>query len=137
MSEALCKQLSVLMFSEDGPLLKTVSRKPVTILSHFVLKVNLNGIVKLFDFLVFPQCSHQMILTWNFFRAIDIIIDCENEKFQLSEIFPDAVVSKSDIPLLAATDYVIETNLGEKICAVSIKVHETDNAMTIDNKTLM
>ncbi|GBM49208.1 hypothetical protein AVEN_58251-1, partial [Araneus ventricosus] len=72
------------MFTETGPTLKTACAKPVAASGRCVLKVNLNGTVKPFEFLAFPQCSHQMILAWDFFRATDAVIDCGKEELQLA-----------------------------------------------------
>ncbi|GBM97175.1 hypothetical protein AVEN_153483-1 [Araneus ventricosus] len=72
-SEELRRQLNAPMFSETGHTLKTACGKPVAALGRCVLKVNLNGTVKPFEFLVFIHFSHQMILGWDFFRATNPI----------------------------------------------------------------
>lgn len=71
------------------------------------------------------------------FYATDAVIYYENEELQQSEILLDTMVNKSDSPLLAVTDCVIEANSAKQVCAVSPKIEEADNAMVISNKTLM
>jgi transposase InsO family protein len=126
------------MFNENGPMLKTASGKPIVASGRCVLRVNLNGTVRPFEFLVFPQCSHQMILGWDFFRATDAVIDCGNEELQLSEILPDSASPKqSDFPLFAATDYLIEANSARQICAINPEIQDANKAMITANKNLV
>ncbi|GBM73771.1 Transposon Ty3-I Gag-Pol polyprotein [Araneus ventricosus] len=100
------------MFTETGPTLKTACGKPVAASGRCVLKVNLNGTVKPFEFLVFPQCSHQMILGWDFFR-------------------------KSDFSLFAEADYLIEANSAKQICTLNPDIEDVDEALVIGDKILM
>ncbi|GBO38755.1 Transposon Ty3-I Gag-Pol polyprotein [Araneus ventricosus] len=112
--------------------------KPVAASGRCVLKVNLNGTVKPFEFLVFPQCSHQMILGWDFFRATDAVIDCGKEELQLAEILPDSITSgKSDFSLFAETDYLIEANSAKQICTLNPDIEDVDEALIIGDKVLM
>ncbi|GBM06189.1 Transposon Ty3-I Gag-Pol polyprotein, partial [Araneus ventricosus] len=126
------------MFTETGPILKTACGKPVAASGRCVLKVNLNGTVKPFEFLVFPQCSHQMILGWDFFRATDAVIDCGKEELQLAEILPDNITSgKSDFSLFAEADYLIEANSAKQICTLNPDIEDVDKALVIGDKILM
>ncbi|GBO33194.1 hypothetical protein AVEN_62025-1 [Araneus ventricosus] len=126
------------MFTETGPTLKTACGKPVAASGRCVLKVNLNGTVKPFEFLVFPQCSHQMILGWDFFRATDAVIDCGKEELQLAEILPDNITSdKSDFSLFAEADYLIEANSAKQICTFNPDIEDVDEALVIGDKILM
>ncbi|GBM89899.1 Retrovirus-related Pol polyprotein from transposon 297 [Araneus ventricosus] len=120
------------MFTETGPTLKTACGKPVAASGRCVLKVNLNGTVKPFEFLVFPQCSHQMILGWDFFRATDAVIDCGKEELKLAEILPDNITSgKSDFSLFAKADYLIEANSAKQICTLNPDIEDVDEALII------
>ncbi|XP_035223898.1 uncharacterized protein LOC118196545 [Stegodyphus dumicola] len=126
------------MFAENGPVLKTACGKTVAASGRCVLKVDLNGTKKPFEFLVFPECSHQMILGWNFFRATDAVIDCGNQELTLAEILPDIeYLNKSQLSLFAATDYVIEANTAKRICALNSELREADEAMIVGNRVLM
>ncbi|GBM77385.1 Retrovirus-related Pol polyprotein from transposon 412 [Araneus ventricosus] len=126
------------MFTETGPTLKTACEKPVAASGRCVLKVNLNGTVKPFEFLVFPQCSHQMILGWDFFRATDAVIDCGKEELQLAEILPDNITSgKSDFSLFAEADYLIEANSAKQICTLNPDIEDVDEGLVIGDKILM
>lgn len=68
------------------PHLKLHVEKPVTTLGQCVLKVNLN------DLWIFSISMDRyldntlMILGWDFFHAIDAVIDCGNEELKLAEI---------------------------------------------------
>ncbi|GBN02000.1 hypothetical protein AVEN_164040-1 [Araneus ventricosus] len=91
------------VLSETGPALKTACGKPGW-MERCVLKVNLNETVKPFECLGFPQCSHQMILGWDFFRATNAIIDSGKEELQPAEILPDNITSgKSDFSFFAGS----------------------------------
>ncbi|GBM71939.1 Retrovirus-related Pol polyprotein from transposon 297 [Araneus ventricosus] len=137
-SERLRRQLNAPMFTETGPTLKTACGKPVAASGRCVLKVNLNGTVKPFEFLLFPQCSHQMILGWDFFRATDAVIDCGKEELQLAEILPDNITSgKSDFSLFAEADYLIEANSAKQICTLNPDIEDVDEALIIGDKVLM
>ncbi|KFM62702.1 hypothetical protein X975_05395, partial [Stegodyphus mimosarum] len=137
-SEELRRQLNAPMFTENGPILKTACGKPVAASGRCVLKVDLNGTKRPFEFLVFPECSHQIILGWNFFRATDAVIDCGNQELQLAEILPDnEYLNKSESSLFAATDYLIEANTTRRICALSSELQEADGAMIVGNRFLM
>ncbi|XP_055924547.1 uncharacterized protein LOC129956639 [Argiope bruennichi] len=136
-SEELRRQLNAPMFIENGPILKTACGKTVAASGRCVLKMDLNGTVKPFEFLVFPQCSHQMILGWDFFRASDAVIDCGNKELQLAEILPYNSGSKeSDCSLIAASDYLIESNSTRQICALNSQVQEADGAMLVRSTIL-
>lgn len=62
-------------------------------------KSNLNGTVNFFEFLVFSQCSHEIILGWDFFRTADAVIDCGSEEHQFAEILPDKINQVDQISL--------------------------------------
>jgi hypothetical protein len=137
-SEELRRKLKAPMFIENGPILRTACGKPVAASGRCVLKVDLNGTPKPFDFLVFPQCSHQMILGWDFFRATDAVIDCGNEELQLAEIVPNSSESSTaDSSLFAAADYVIEANSVKQICSLSSRLQKAGKAMIIGDKILL
>ncbi|GFY46113.1 uncharacterized protein TNIN_471601 [Trichonephila inaurata madagascariensis] len=61
-SEQLRTQLRTPMFSEHNPILLTACDKVVEAIGRCILRVNLNGVVQTFKFLVFQQCSHDLIL---------------------------------------------------------------------------
>ncbi|GBM50834.1 hypothetical protein AVEN_213462-1 [Araneus ventricosus] len=104
------------MFSEKGPTLKTADGKTVATSGRCVLKIDLNGNVGPFEFLVLPECSHQMILGWDFFRATDAVIDCGKEEIQFADLLAeDTETSESECSLFAATNYVIEANAIKQI----------------------
>lgn len=120
--EAHRRQLYVPMFSKTERILKTSSGNHMATSEHCALKVNLNGIVKLFDFLVSLRFSHKMRFGCCFFLYI------AGMKRLQSEFFPDTMVFKFDSPLLAATDCVTEANSAKQICP---KIEEARNPMII------
>ncbi|GFT97497.1 uncharacterized protein TNCV_386731 [Trichonephila clavipes] len=88
-SEQLRTQLRTLMFSEHNPILRTACGKVVDAFGRSMFRVSLNGVVQIFEFSVFQQCSHDLILGWDFFKATDDIIDCETGEIQIGEVSPN------------------------------------------------
>ncbi|GFU84715.1 uncharacterized protein TNCV_2126561 [Trichonephila clavipes] len=75
------------MFSGHNPILRTVCGKVVEAIGRCMLRENLNGVVQTFEFLVFQQCSHDLILGWNFFKVTDdtfLIADPANFRLEKS-----------------------------------------------------
>ncbi|GFY76738.1 uncharacterized protein TNIN_262951 [Trichonephila inaurata madagascariensis] len=71
-SKQLRRQLRTPMFSEHNPILLTACGKVVEVIGRCMLRVNLNGVVQTFEFLVFQKCSHDLnILGRDFFKATD------------------------------------------------------------------
>ncbi|GFV79891.1 CCHC-type domain-containing protein [Trichonephila clavipes] len=61
-SKQLSTQLLMPMFLEHNPILRTACGKDVKAIGRCMLRVNLNGVEQTFEFSVFQQCSHDLIL---------------------------------------------------------------------------
>ncbi|GFX00937.1 uncharacterized protein TNCV_4579031 [Trichonephila clavipes] len=88
-SEQLRTQLRTPMFSEHNPILRTACGKVVEAIRRCMLRVNLNGVLQTFKFLGFQQCSHDLILGSDFFKATDDIIDCGSAELQIGDVSPN------------------------------------------------
>ncbi|GBM68120.1 Transposon Ty3-I Gag-Pol polyprotein [Araneus ventricosus] len=113
------------MFSERNPILRTACGKLVEAIGRCMLRVDLNGVVQPFEFLVSQQCSHDLILGWDFFRATDAIIDCGSGKLQIGEAASnDLYMTEVNYGLYAANDVVVPKNCIRKVLALD-KHHQT------------
>ncbi|UYV63208.1 K02A2.6-like, partial [Cordylochernes scorpioides] len=84
-SGAFRRSIKAPVFKENGPLLKAADKKPIVTLGKCSLEVQIKGLDIIFDFVVADECSHDVILGWDFFKATDAIIDCGENKLYLSE----------------------------------------------------
>ncbi|GBN19914.1 hypothetical protein AVEN_6099-1 [Araneus ventricosus] len=108
------------MFSERNPILRTVRGKLVEAIGRCILRVDLNGVVQPFEFLVFQQCSHELILGWDFFKAVDAIIDCVSGKLRIVKASSnDLYMTEVNYGLYAANDVVIPENCIRKVLALA------------------
>ncbi|GBL98739.1 Transposon Ty3-I Gag-Pol polyprotein [Araneus ventricosus] len=113
------------MFSERNPILRTDFGKLVGAIGRCMLRVDLNGVVQPFEFLVFQQCSHDLILGWDFFKATDAIIDCGSGKLQIGEAtLNDPYMTEVNYGLYAANDVDVPENCIRKVLALA-KHHQT------------
>ncbi|UYV70960.1 hypothetical protein LAZ67_8001258 [Cordylochernes scorpioides] len=85
-SEAFRRSIKAPVFKENGPLLRAADKKPIVTL-------------------VAAECSHDVILGWDFFRATDAIIDCGKIKLYLREA--EKSYEWKDLKLCAAMDCVL------------------------------
>ncbi|UYV82809.1 hypothetical protein LAZ67_22000949 [Cordylochernes scorpioides] len=85
-SEAFRRSIKAPVFKENGPLLRAADKKPIV--TH-----------------VAAECSHDVKLGWDFFRATDAIIDCGKNKLYLSEA--EKSYEWKDLKLCAAMDCVL------------------------------
>ncbi|GBN11605.1 Retrovirus-related Pol polyprotein from transposon 412 [Araneus ventricosus] len=78
-----------------------------------------------FEFLVFQQCSHDLILGWDFFRATDAIIDCGSGKLQIGAAASnDLYMTEVNYGLYAVNDVDVPENCIRKVLALA-KHHQT------------
>ncbi|UYV67971.1 hypothetical protein LAZ67_5002670 [Cordylochernes scorpioides] len=105
-SEAFRRSIKAPVFKENGPLLRAADKKPIVTFCKCSLEVQIKGLDIIFYFVVAAECSHDVILGWDFFRATDAIIDCGKNKLYLSEA--EKSYEWKDLELCAAMDcYVL------------------------------
>ncbi|UYV84192.1 ASPRV1 [Cordylochernes scorpioides] len=79
-SEAFRRSIKAPVFKENGPLLRASDKKPIVTFGKCFLEVQIKGLDIVIDFIVAAECSHDVILGCDFFRATDAIIDCGQKK---------------------------------------------------------
>ncbi|GFV59560.1 hypothetical protein TNCV_4259531 [Trichonephila clavipes] len=63
------------------------------------------------------------------FRAIDAVIYYGNELLQLAEIFPSTSSKESYFSLFVATEYLIEANSSNQLCALNSEIPDANEAL--------
>ncbi|GFU66443.1 transposon Ty3-I Gag-Pol polyprotein [Trichonephila clavipes] len=50
------------------------------------LQIEISGRILPFEFIVLPDCSHDIILGWNFLKASGALIDCGRSELTLDDV---------------------------------------------------
>ncbi|UYV84191.1 hypothetical protein LAZ67_X001482, partial [Cordylochernes scorpioides] len=133
-SEAFRRSIKAPVFKENGPLLRAADKKPIVTLGKCYLEVQIKGLDIIFDFVVAAECSHDVILGWDFFKATDAIIDCGENKLYLSEA--EKSYEWKDLKLCAAMDCVIPPKSFGKIVVTSQDVFGSRDVVVTGSKRL-
>ncbi|UYV62287.1 hypothetical protein LAZ67_2000001 [Cordylochernes scorpioides] len=133
-SEAFRRSIKAPVFKENGPLLRAADKKPIVTLGKCSLEVHIKGLDIIFDFVVAAECSHDVILGWDFFKATDAIIDCGENKLYLSEA--EKSYEWKDLKLCAAMDCVIPPKSFGKIVVTSQDVFGSRDVVVTGSKRL-
>ncbi|UYV81700.1 hypothetical protein LAZ67_20002038, partial [Cordylochernes scorpioides] len=133
-SEAFRRSIKAPVFKENGPLLRAADKKPIVTLGKCSLEVQIKGLDIIFDFVVAAECSHDVILGWDFFKATDAIIDCGENKLYLSEA--EKSYEWKDLKLCAAMDCVIPPKSFGKIVVTSQDVFGSRDVVVTGSKRL-
>ncbi|UYV79687.1 hypothetical protein LAZ67_18000272, partial [Cordylochernes scorpioides] len=133
-SEAFRRSIKAPVFKENGPLLRAADKKPIVTLGKCSLEVQIKGLDIIFDFVVAAECSHDVILGWDFFKATDAIIDCGENKLYLSEA--EKSHEWKDLKLCAAMDCVIPPKSFGKIVVTSQDVFGSRDVVVTGSKRL-
>ncbi|UYV66779.1 hypothetical protein LAZ67_4002838, partial [Cordylochernes scorpioides] len=133
-SEAFRRSIKAPVFEENGPLLRAADKKPIVTLGKCSLEVQIKGLDIIFDFVVAAECSHDVILGWDFFRATDAIIDCGKNKLYLSEA--ERSYEWKDLKLCAALDCVIPPKSFGKIVVTNQDVFGSRDVVVTGSKRL-
>lgn len=131
-SEDLRRKLKVPLFTGNAPILKTASGGLVNALGKCVLRIDLNGMIQPFEFLVFSKCSHDLILGWDFFQATEAVIDCGAGEIQIGDIVTEVEqTNSSSSRLYADALYRIPAKSMQRICALSTnRMHTGEVVLT-------
>ncbi|UYV72318.1 hypothetical protein LAZ67_9002614 [Cordylochernes scorpioides] len=133
-SEAFRRSIKAPVFKENGPLLRAADKKPIVTLGKCSLEVQIKGLDIIFDFVVAAECSHDVILGWDFFKATYAIIDCGENKLYLSEA--EKSYEWKDLKLCAAMDCVIPPKSFGKIVVTSQDVFGSRDVVVTGSKRL-
>ncbi|UYV82343.1 hypothetical protein LAZ67_21001753, partial [Cordylochernes scorpioides] len=133
-SEAFRRSIKAPVFKENGPLLRAADKKPIVTLGKCSLEVQIKGLDIIFDFVVAAECSHDVILGWDFFRATDAIIDCGKNKLYLSKA--EKSYEWKDLKLCAAMDCVLPPISFGKIVVTNQDVFGSRDVVVTGSKRL-
>ncbi|UYV84686.1 hypothetical protein LAZ67_X003094 [Cordylochernes scorpioides] len=106
-SERFRLKLKKIMFAETDVTLRVANGKIVRPKGRCTLKLDLNGLQESFEFVVMEDCSHEVILGWDFLKLSRAIIDSADDTLFLEKcLFEDT--PKNSSPLYSELEYRIE-----------------------------
>ncbi|UYV71117.1 K02A2.6-like, partial [Cordylochernes scorpioides] len=106
-SERFRLKLKKIMFAETDVTLRVANGKIVRPKERCTLKLDLNGLQESFEFVVMEDCSHEVILGWDFLKLSRAIIDSADDTLFLEKcLFEDT--PKNSSPLYSELEYRIE-----------------------------
>ncbi|UYV72850.1 hypothetical protein LAZ67_10000987, partial [Cordylochernes scorpioides] len=117
-SERFRVELKKTMFAETDVVLKVADDKVVKSKGRCTLKLEVNGHPENFEFVVLENCSHDVILGWDFFKATNAVIDCGLGELQLDDL-PDLDAEGRDDGVYAIQDFVIPGRSSQRISVVN------------------
>ncbi|UYV61191.1 K02A2.6-like, partial [Cordylochernes scorpioides] len=117
-SERFRVELKKTMFAETDVVLKVADDKVVKSKGRCTLKLEVNGHPENFEFVVLENCSHDVILGWDFFKATNAVIDCGLGELQLDDL-PDLDVEGRDDGVYAIQDFVIPGRSSQRISVLN------------------
>ncbi|UYV71739.1 hypothetical protein LAZ67_9000200, partial [Cordylochernes scorpioides] len=132
------------MFSDAGMTLKVADGKYIVSRGRSTLRLEINGLVQPFEFIVLPSCSHDIILGWDFLEASRAIIDCGSaeillEKAELPEdsssIFQTVAADDSFIIPAGSTKQI--NVISETILGVSDVVMEPSRILFLERDLMV
>ncbi|UYV84729.1 hypothetical protein LAZ67_X003238 [Cordylochernes scorpioides] len=83
--EDFCRLIKVHMLSIRGPIIRVANFKCVRALGRCVLRINVNELIQPFEFIVLSECSHNVILSWDFLKLTRAEINCAENELYLKE----------------------------------------------------
>ncbi|UYV66396.1 hypothetical protein LAZ67_4001541 [Cordylochernes scorpioides] len=117
-SERFRVELKKTMFAETDVVLKVADDKVIKSKGRCTLKLEVNGHPENFEFVVLENCSHDVILGWDFFKATNAVIDCGLGELQLDDL-PDLDAEGRDDGVYAIQDFVIPGRSSQRISVVN------------------
>ncbi|UYV72938.1 hypothetical protein LAZ67_10001233, partial [Cordylochernes scorpioides] len=131
-SEKFRRLLRTPFFVESGPVVKVANGKLVKTLGKCSLKVHINDLTTTFEFIVIPDCSHDIILGWDFFKATRAVIDCGHQELYLEETLP-INDDQINLDVYSADNYVIPPKSNCKISVVGTPLQENRDVLICPN----
>ncbi|UYV63096.1 hypothetical protein LAZ67_2003113 [Cordylochernes scorpioides] len=135
-SEKFRRRLRTPFFVESGPVVKVANGKLVKTLGKCSLKVLINDLATIFEFIVIPDCSHDIILGWDFFKATRAVIDCGDQELYLEETLP-INDDQINLDVYSADNYVIPPKSSCKISVVGTPLQENRDVLICPNWELL
>ncbi|UYV82112.1 K02A2.6-like [Cordylochernes scorpioides] len=84
-SEYFRRHIRTPLLSSKGPIIRVANSKCVRALGRCVLKINVNELTQPFEFIVLSECSHKVILGWDFLKLTQARINCGENELYLRE----------------------------------------------------
>ncbi|UYV65991.1 K02A2.6-like, partial [Cordylochernes scorpioides] len=131
-SEKFRRLLRTPFFVESGPVVKVANGKLVKTLGKCSLKVHINDLTTTFEFIEIPDCSHDIILGWDFFKATRAVIDCGHQELYLEETLP-INDDQINLDVYSADNYVIPPKSSCKISVVGTPIQENRDVLICPN----
>lgn len=136
-SDKYRRHLRKTMFpTTENVTIKVADGKQVRPVGKCILRLSVNGRTQPFEFTVLRQCSHDIILGWDFLKATQAVIDCG--RLELS--FEDNVENRklpSSGRLWSTEDYIIPARSMSRISVSVPEIKEDVNAIVGSNKHLL
>ncbi|UYV75458.1 hypothetical protein LAZ67_13000337 [Cordylochernes scorpioides] len=106
------KTMKAIMFESPNITLKVANNRFVAPLGKCRLRVEINGLQRIFEFLVLPNCSHDAILGWDFLESSKAVIDCGHSEISFSETLNE---DQSAAQLHLASDDIIPPKFTKRV----------------------
>ncbi|UYV72815.1 K02A2.6-like [Cordylochernes scorpioides] len=106
------KSMKAIMFESPNITLRVANNRFVAPLGKCRLRVEINGLQRIFEFLVLPNCSHDAILGWDFLESSKAVIDCGHSEISFSETLNE---DQSAAQLHLASDDIIPPKCTKRV----------------------
>ncbi|UYV70237.1 hypothetical protein LAZ67_7002256 [Cordylochernes scorpioides] len=106
------KSMKAIMFESPNITLRVANNRFVAPLGKCRLSVEINGLQRIFEFLVLPNCSHDAILGWDFLESSKAVIDCGHSEISFSETLNE---DQSAAQLHLASDDIIPPKCTKRV----------------------
>ncbi|UYV75605.1 K02A2.6-like [Cordylochernes scorpioides] len=84
-SEDFRRHIRTPLLSSKRPIIRVANSKCVRALGRLVLKINVNELTQPFEFIVLSECSHKVILGWDFLKLTQAKVNCGENELYLKE----------------------------------------------------
>lgn len=139
-SEEYRRQLRKIMFSDSRNIvLKVADGKYVQPVGKCIVRLKINGRSQPFEFIVLSQCSHDVILGWDFLETSQAVIDCGRSELLLEELMPKASeesLHQDSLRLSSVQDCIVPAGTMAKIVVSGMENYKTIEVIVECNKTL-
>ncbi|UYV69914.1 hypothetical protein LAZ67_7001174 [Cordylochernes scorpioides] len=106
------KTMKAIMFESPNITLRVANNRFVAPLGKCRLRVEINGLQRIFEFLVLPNCSHDAILGWDFLESSKAVIDCGHSEISFPETLNE---DQSAAQLHLASDDIIPPKCTKRV----------------------
>lgn len=103
----------------EGPTLRGADGHIIPILGQCTSRVEFNGRVYFFEFVIFAYCAHNAALSWDFLSAVDAVIDCGRGEVIFARLPLSESVSSPCVKLTSSYDYVVPPHSAVAIIVVA------------------